>query len=1222
MAYLELKSWVKQHSVDAMSGSARTVTTARYSKSQSQPAFQMNPALGETAVLGNIKPSVKPSQYKLLYIGNTTLDRRVTDKMLRWVLVDIKRKKNVNKKGVLIITDAHARFISQTDSSDVIMEHNVHTISKFSRCQRDRKCLFYLQRNGFDAPFVMFAFACTDEDKVVDIFNRIQGAAKTTSRPQFNRKLQSTKMFEVRYQGHIPLTEKSKSGEFLDRWLLKRHAHLIGHESLKKGSHLQVKNPRLRHSSDGGKDSVVTSDTTDGAQQAADEKRGRRLSEGDERDRHDSGSSHSAASSIRSEDNLTTIDSGVSDSEDYATRHSSFASANSVTSDVFDEVDERGDTRRSTLISTQDTNKTMLFQIDDDRTSIISLDKKSIILEKTHKEISYCTQGKQFSDHFGFISSDSKARKEGKTDHYVMYIFQCASDSVITEVMDTLRSAFSAVHKRNLELQSCEHCPMQQYHKLCEDLTSIKDFESAYNCVQTHILNLPLIDYTDLMNKVKSEQCRSYEEANDVLMTKLRIMCELRQMDHVHGKETEFNILHSKQSKLNAFKNRAKKALAFDMFGKGRSQELEWKPPEYTAIPDLNLSGIATSDIPSPSPSPVAKVSFNVGETLSSPIGRPRSRTVGDIDSKLCTDLITSTDPDKHFILQKLSSMGHSLEEAIRGERNSSPDKSSALATRKASMPAFNAVEADDELAEIAGPISERKKHRRVSSWRRDIFESVVSTPNSNSKRSALAHVSVKRTAGKEELRGMWRSAIEQTIILNRMEKENKNLREHEEMMKHKRSQLDYQDVTPCREDVVNRWRSLLSKLKTSDSSSKQMPKVDLWNLVKDGPASLRDMVKHGVPRQRRGEIWKLLAKQYNISIKGLHDHAEERPSNMPQYLDLLQGLTPHQHAILIDLGRTFPQHDYFKMQLGAGQLALFNILKAYSLVDTEVGYCQGLGFVAGILLMHIKEEESFELLCHLMYELGLRKLYKPNMAGLQVSMYQLARLMRDKHPTLYAHLEDVDVTPMLYAAPWFITLFSSQFTIGFVSRVFDFLFMEGYSAVFKIALSLVSVHHDAIMASDSFEGVMNVFKTSLPAMTSCEMEQVFQEANSLDLANQLYTYQVEYHVMEEDAMASIEGGEDIQSKLEAVNNKLREKNSQLADKLNAHTYKLHNQETMIEALQQSHAKLTKQMRQLELERVKHLTLIGQLREFVPQHLLKQLDSITEPLSNGSSPGL
>ncbi len=58
--------------------------------------------------------------------------------------------------------------------------------------------------------------------------------------------------------------------------------------------------------------------------------------------------------------------------------------------------------------------------------------------------------------------------------------------------------------------------------------------------------------------------------------------------------------------------------------------------------------------------------------------------------------------------------------------------------------------------------------------------------------------------------------------------------------------------------------------------------------------------------------------------------------------------------------GRTFPNHPYFSRQLGAGQLSLFNLLKAYSLVDKEVGYCQGLSFVAGVLLMHVSDTASF----------------------------------------------------------------------------------------------------------------------------------------------------------------------------------------------------------------------------------------------------------------------
>lgn len=53
-------------------------------------------------------------------------------------------------------------------------------------------------------------------------------------------------------------------------------------------------------------------------------------------------------------------------------------------------------------------------------------------------------------------------------------------------------------------------------------------------------------------------------------------------------------------------------------------------------------------------------------------------------------------------------------------------------------------------------------------------------------------------------------------------------------------------------------------------------------------------------------------------------------------------------------LDRTFPAHPYFSQQVGVGQFALFNLLKVYSNLDPELGYCQGLSFVAGLLLMHV----------------------------------------------------------------------------------------------------------------------------------------------------------------------------------------------------------------------------------------------------------------------------
>lgn len=54
-----------------------------------------------------------------------------------------------------------------------------------------------------------------------------------------------------------------------------------------------------------------------------------------------------------------------------------------------------------------------------------------------------------------------------------------------------------------------------------------------------------------------------------------------------------------------------------------------------------------------------------------------------------------------------------------------------------------------------------------------------------------------------------------------------------------------------------------------------------------------------------------------------------------------------------------------------------------------------------------------------------------------QIQMYQLSRLLHDYHRELYNHLEDHEISPSLYAAPWFLTLFASQFPLGFVSRIF-----------------------------------------------------------------------------------------------------------------------------------------------------------------------------------------
>lgn len=154
-------------------------------------------------------------------------------------------------------------------------------------------------------------------------------------------------------------------------------------------------------------------------------------------------------------------------------------------------------------------------------------------------------------------------------------------------------------------------------------------------------------------------------------------------------------------------------------------------------------------------------------------------------------------------------------------------------------------------------------------------------------------------------------------------------------------------------------------------------------------------------------------------------------------------------------------------------------------------------------------EDQAFFLLRHLMFRRGLRKLYLPDMAALQLHLYQLSRLLHDRLPTIYNHFDKHEVSPTLYAAPWLLTLFSSQFPLGFVTRVFgkiyifafnnniflyiqfiklfiinftfiDLLFLESSEVLFRVSVALLEEHQDQLLCCDSFEEIMEYLKVKL----------------------------------------------------------------------------------------------------------------------------------------------
>lgn len=860
-------------------------------------------------------------------------------------------------------------------------------------------------------------------------------------------------------------------------------------------------------------------------------------------------------------------------------------------------------------------NRTMLFTIGQSEVYLISPDTKKIALEKNFKEISFCSQGIRHVDHFGFICRESTG---GGGVHFVCYVFQCTNEALVDEIMMTLKQAFTVAavqQTAGAPAQLCEACPLQALHKLCERVEGMNSSKTKLE-LQKHLTTLTNQEQATIFEEVQKLRPRNEQRENELIISFLRCLYEEKQKGHIHTgeiKQTSHIAAENIGSelppsatrfRLDMLKNRAKRSLT-------ESLESIWSRgnkarglPEHSASLDLDSSMSSTFSNTSKEPS--------VCEKEALPASESSLRLLSSLDN-LSSDVESHPTeepallPPQQGFRRRANTLSHVPLECQQTPEQ--PQKSPGVSQRK--LMRYHSVSTEtpherkdfDSKAHHLGDASATPVKTRRHSWRQQIFLRVA-TPqkacDSSGRyedyselgelppRSPLEPVCEDRPFGlvpeekkrtSRELRELWQKAILQQILLLRMEKENQKLQASENDLLNKRLKLDYEEITPCLKEVTTVWEKMLS------TPGRSKIKFDM--------EKMHSAVGQGVPRHHRGEIWKFLAEQYHLKRQF---PSKQQPKDTP-YKELLKQLTSQQHAILIDLGRTFPTHPYFSAQLGAGQLSLYNILKAYSLLDQEVGYCQGLSFVAGILLLHMGEEEAFHMLKFLMFDMGLRKQYRPDMIILQVQMYQLSRLLHDYHRDLYNHLEEHEIGPSLYAAPWFLTVFASQFPLGFVARVFDMIFLQGSEVIFKVALSLLGSHKPLILQHENLETIVDFIKNTLPNLGLVQMEKTINQVFEMDISKQLQAYEVEYHVLQEELIDSSPLSDNQRmDKLEKTNSSLRKQNLDLLEQLQVANSRIQSLEATVEKLLTRESKLKQATLALELERSALLQMVEELQ--------------------------
>uniref|UniRef100_A0A3Q2ZPJ5 TBC1 domain family member 4 n=1 Tax=Kryptolebias marmoratus TaxID=37003 RepID=A0A3Q2ZPJ5_KRYMA len=1085
-------------------------------------------------------------RYKLTMIGFRPVHHLTTITMLPWVVSEICRSVKKDPSTVfLYVSVSWVRCVAAMGEQSlwdplthtVLFECRPHQVTKLIHNSQEPSVFACLVRDAQKC--ACYVFQCLDCTKVPEIISSLRQAGKSSAQPTSAVSPTTfAKKFEVLFCGRVTVAHKKAPPALIDE-CIEKFSQLHGSGTTDKGGNGGGLVDGLRRALSFQSNGLGGGSVRNGA----------------------AGSPASGMQPVPFKRDPSFPSLHALDENGLSPEISNLNTTDSLASST-----------RVQPTSLQE-NRTMLFTVGKSQIFLVSPDTKKVAIEKSFREISFCSQGIRHVDHFGFICRETD---EGGNWHFVCYVFQCTDESLVDEIMLTLKQAFTvAALQQNAKTQSqqCDSCPMQQLHRLCERIEGLHPSKTKLE-LQKHMATLDNDEQASVFENTMVtflSACgpeRQNETVKQTSLTKVKI--------HVLIKSLESHLLHMPgSSRLEAFKSRAKRSLT-------ESLEGIWKVRDYVCVSLLGFSSLSFSSL-------LFRGHNSTGDLKHL-----------DTSPPLFSSSSLPDDPEPQGFRRRASTFSHSptpssvLESPLQKVSHAGQDPSAAT---KPKLVRHYSVSTDsphqsNDVAALSSPRQESPLRSHRHSWRQQIFLRVA-TPqkgtdtsgrkslvgSGDSSMRAVPEEGTKRS--REELRELWRKAILQQILLQRMERENQKLQASESDLQNKRLKLDYEEITPCLKDVTLVWEKMLG----TPGRSK----------VKFDYETIHAAVAQGVPRQHRGEIWKLLSEQFILR----QTVPSRPPTNHTPYKELLKQLTSQQHAILIDLGRTFPTHPYFQAQLGAGQLSLYNILKAYSLLDPEVGYCQGLSFIAGVLLLHMGEEDAFNMLKFLMFDAGLRKQYRPDMIILQIQMYQLSRLLHDYHRDLHGHLEQQEIGPSLYATPWFLTLFASHFPLGFVARVFDMLFLQGSEVIFKVALSLLGSHKPLILQHDSLESIVDFIKTLLPNLGLVQMEKTINQVCEMDVSKQLQAYEVEYHVLQDELLDTPPTLNQQQraAQLERTNQSLRQQNLDLLEELQVSHARVCSLEGRVEALAQSEGRLKEQVSALEEEKQQLVSTIARLQD-------------------------
>ncbi|XP_029310633.1 TBC1 domain family member 14 isoform X1 [Cottoperca gobio] len=270
----------------------------------------------------------------------------------------------------------------------------------------------------------------------------------------------------------------------------------------------------------------------------------------------------------------------------------------------------------------------------------------------------------------------------------------------------------------------------------------------------------------------------------------------------------------------------------------------------------------------------------------------------------------------------------------------------------------------------------------------------------------------------------------------------------------------------------------------------------------------VRDLWWQGIPPSVRGKVWSLAVgnelnithELYSICLARAKEKWRTTPAPSLEIETEDAGSSDRESSlelIKLDISRTFPHLCIFQ-QGGPYHDVLHSILGAYTCYRPDVGYVQGMSFIAAVLILNLDTADAFIAFANLLNKPCQMAFFRVDHSLMLTYFAAFEVFFEENLPKLFAHFQKNNLTPDIYLIDWIFTLYSKSLPLDLACRVWDVFCRDNEEFLFRTGLGLLRLYQEVLTPMDFIH--MAQFLTRLPDLIPAD--QLFQHIAAIHMTS------------------------------------------------------------------------------------------------------------------------